>query len=360
MYSLIRPALFALDPERAHDLTMGSLAHVSSSDFATQRLAQCFSQRVPDLPVDCMGLSFRHPIGLAAGLDKDARALPALSALGFSGVELGTVTPLPQPGNEKPRLFRLPENEALINRMGFNSAGLDAFLGNLKKTTNTAVVGINIGKNATRPVEDAHLDYVAAMSKVYSQADYITVNISSPNTQSLRDLQNADYLDHLLLQLHKTRQKCAKVSKRVVPIALKVSPDLGSDEIETISELVVSHQLDAVIATNTTTDRPDSLRGVHADEGGGLSGAPVRQKSTECIREFYKHLGGQVPIIGVGGIATADDAWEKLLAGADFLQVYSQFIYRGPTMIRDIVEGLKNRVTISGHGSLEAALKALR
>lgn len=360
LYSLARPALFSLDPERAHDLTLSTLESASKSPFLSAQLERIFGRKVPDLPVTCMGLDFRHPVGLAAGLDKDARALPAFSAMGFSAVEMGTVTPKPQSGNPKPRMFRLVEDEALINRMGFNSGGVDAFLANIHKTDGTAVAGINIGKNAVTAIEDAHFDYVSAMQRVYSQADYLAVNISSPNTKSLRDLQNESFLDDLLLKIKTAQVKCRKVHGRYVPIALKVAPDLEPEEIEAIAELVISHQFDAVIATNTTVARPESLKSQHAGEVGGLSGAPVKEQATECIRQFYQLLQGRVQIIGVGGIKDADDAWEKLLAGADYLQIYSQFIYQGPAMIAQIVEGLKAKVESHGYADLTTALSGLR
>jgi len=360
MYSFIKPALFALDPERAHDIALSKLAFASKTPFLTTQINRFFGKHVPDLPVNCMGLEFRHPVGLAAGLDKDARALPAFSAMGFSSVEMGTVTPKPQPGNDKPRMFRLVEDEALINRMGFNSGGVDAFLQNIQKTDGAAIAGINVGKNAVTSIEDAHFDYVSAMQRVYSQADYITVNISSPNTKSLRDLQNESFLDDLLLKIKTAQKKCEKVHKRYVPIALKVAPDLEVDEIETIAELLMSHQFDALIATNTTVARPDSLLSQHASETGGLSGAPVRDMSTQCIQQFYRLLKGRVQIIGVGGIKNSDDAWEKLLAGADYVQIYSQFIYQGPAMIGEIVKGLKAKVHSHGFDDLSTALEALR
>ena len=360
MYSFIKPILFALDPERAHDLTMTKLAIASKSPFLTAQVNRLFGKNIPELPVSCMGLNFKHPVGLAAGLDKDARALPAFSAMGFSGVEMGTVTPKPQPGNEKPRMFRLVEDEAIINRMGFNSGGIDAFLKNIRKTESTSIAGINVGKNALTPIADAHTDYVSAMQRVYSHADYITINISSPNTQSLRELQNEDSLDDLLLKLKAAQLKCQKVHKRYVPIALKVAPDLSPDEIESIAELVISHQFDALIASNTTISRPDSLQSEHKTQGGGLSGAPVKDLATDCIRQFYKLLKGRVQIIGVGGIKDADDAWEKMLAGADYVQIYSQFIYQGPAIVGDIVRGLKQKVEAHGFDDLPAALAALR
>ena len=360
MYALVKPFLFSLDPEQAHDLALGKFGLMSKQPWLVKQVEKFFANKIPDLPCQCMGLDFRHPVGLAAGLDKDARALSMFAALGFSGVELGTVTPKPQPGNEKPRMYRLLEDQGLINRMGFNSAGVDEFLTNLSSGSDKVVTGINVGKNAVTPIADAHFDYVSAMQRVYSHADYITVNISSPNTKSLRDLQNEEFLDNLLLQISRARAKCEKVHKRRVPVALKVAPDLSGDEIETIADLLLSHKFDALIASNTTVSRPDSLQSKYASEEGGLSGAPVKELATQTIRDFRRVLRGRVQIIGVGGIANADDAWEKLLAGADYLQVYTQFIYQGPGMIRDIVTGLERKVTQQGFKSLPEALEALR
>lgn len=360
MYSFVKPALFALDPEKAHDITMSQLSMASRIPFAVSQIERLYGNKIPSLPVSCMGIDFKHPVGLAAGLDKDARALPAFSALGFSGVEMGTVTPEPQPGNAKPRMFRLIEDEAIINRMGFNSGGVDAFLSNVTSTNKTAVAGINIGKNAVTPIEDAHLDYVSALQSVYAKADYITVNISSPNTKSLRDLQSQSFLDDLLMKIKQAQSKCEKAHKRKVPIALKVAPDLELDEIETIAELLITHQFDALIATNTTIARPESLKSEHKGEIGGLSGAPVKDMATDCIREFYKLLQGRVQIIGVGGIKNADDAWEKMIAGADYIQIYSQFIYQGPVMIKAIVEGLQAKMKSHGFDDMTTAMLSLR
>lgn len=360
MYALVKPFLFTLDPEKAHDLALTNFHLVSRQPWLLKQVEKMFAARVPDLPVSCMGLDFKHPIGLAAGLDKDARALPLFSALGFSGVELGTVTPKPQPGNDKPRMFRLLEDQGLINRMGFNSAGVDVFMNNIQRNSSSAITGINVGKNAVTSNEDAHFDYVSAMQRVYGQADYITINISSPNTKSLRDLQNETFLDTLLHQIASARTKCEKVHKRRVPIALKVAPDLLVDEIETIADLLLSHKFDALIASNTTIARPDGLQSRYAQEQGGLSGAPVKDLATQTIREFHRVLKGRVDIIGVGGIATADDAWEKLMAGADYLQLYTQFIYRGPSMIREIVTGLQSKLNQQGFSTLAEARQALR
>ena len=360
MYSLVRPVLFSLDAERAHDLTMGNMARISKVPFLLKQVDKFYGRCVAPLPVQCMGIDFKHPIGLAAGLDKDARAFPAFSAMGFSGVEMGTVTPEPQAGNEKPRIFRLLEDEAMINRLGFNSGGVETFLKNLQVTETTAVAGINIGKNASTAIEDAHMDYVSTLQRVYAKADYLTINISSPNTKSLRDLQNEAYLDELLLKIKAIHSKCEKVHKRYVPMALKVAPDLQDGEFEAISELLISHQFDALIATNTSVERPESLSSPHQGQVGGLSGAPLKDRATECIRRFYPLLDGKVQIIGVGGIKTADDAWQKLVAGADYLQVYTQFIYHGPKLVADIVNGLKKKVEQRGFASLGEAIAAER
>lgn len=364
LYSLARPVLFALDAERAHDVTLANLSMLSKFPFALRQVERMYADHVPELPVSCMGLEFKHPIGLAAGLDKDAKAFNGFAAMGFSGVEMGTVTPKPQSGNDKPRLFRLVEDQALINRMGFNSCGVEQFLNNYASANprlrNKVVAGINIGKNAVTAMDQAQYDYGSALQRVYSKADYITVNISSPNTKSLRDLQNANYLDEFLMHIKQVVEKCAKVHKRRVPIALKVAPDLTEDEIETISELVLSHRFDAVIATNTTISRPANLQSKFASETGGLSGLPLKEASTQVIKHFYSNLQGKVQIIGVGGIQSADDAWEKLVAGADYLQVYSLFIYQGPMMVRSIVTGLKQRVAQSGCATLAEALQKAR
>ena len=360
MYQFIKPVLFKLNPEMAHDLTMSCMAYASRDKIAMNALEKFYGDKTPELATSVMGLDFKHPIGLAAGLDKNARALPAFSALGFSAVELGTVTPKPQPGNDKPRMFRLVEDEAIINRMGFNSGGLDTFLNNIRRERCTAKVGINIGKNAATSIEDAKYDYTSALQRVYSQADYITINISSPNTKSLRDLQNAEYLDSLLFEIKNIQKKCEKVHKKHVPVALKVAPDLQPNEIDTIAELLLSHQFDALIATNTTISRPETLVSAHKEETGGLSGKPLTKLSTDIIEQFYNRLRGRVPIIGVGGINNADDAWEKLLAGADYLQVYSALIYQGPALIKQIVNGLKLKLEATGRDSLQQALSELR
>ena len=359
MYSFIRPALFRLTAESAHDLTLNSLATVARIAPLNTLVRYCYAKQVDDLPVRLMGLDFRHPVGLAAGLDKNAQAFKAFSALGFSAVEMGTVTPRPQPGNNKPRMFRLTEDHAIINRMGFNSGGLKRFLQNLT-TDDSAIVGINIGKNKITPNDSAIDDYLSALTAVYTHADYVTVNISSPNTAALRELQNREPLNELLTAIKQQQQTLHEQHQQYTPIALKIAPDLSDDDIATISELLLSHKFDALIATNTTVARPSTLQNSDATESGGLSGAPLKHAATKTIRGFYQHLQGTIPIIGVGGIETADDAWEKLLAGADFLQIYSGLIYHGPAMIRHIVQGLQRIIAQQGFDDLPSALAQLR
>lgn len=359
MYHLFRPILFKLSAETAHDLTMAFMAKAAKNRWFLAAINRLYGKKAPDLPTRLMGLNFRHPIGLAAGLDKRATAFKAFSALGFSSIEMGTVTPKPQAGNDKPRMFRLTEDSGIINRMGFNSSGLDRFLDNID-TDDSAVAGINIGKNKTTPNKSAMDDYLIAMQQVYKYADYITVNISSPNTQSLRDLQAKEPLDELLGALKAEQTRLQQLHNHYVPIALKIAPDLNSEEIKVIATLVLKHRFDALIASNTTLARPEYLNSAYQAETGGLSGAPIKSISTTVIAEFYAHLKGDIPIIGVGGIETADDAWEKLIAGADYLQIYSGLIYHGPTMIREIVSGLKTKVKQAGHTELKNALVALR
>ena len=358
MYALLKPLLFKLSPEKAHDITLGVLSFIEKNRLIRNYLKKFYADKIPALPTHLMGLKFKHPVGLAAGLDKDARAFQSFTALGFSAVEMGTVTPLPQPGNPKPRMFRLSQDRSVINRMGFNSGGIQNFLINFQpysqSSSNNGIAGINIGKNKITLNENANEDYVNALRSVYSKADYITINISSPNTESLRDLQAEEALSSLLKAITEEREKLSTEQQVYKPIALKIAPDLNSYEIQTISELVLKYKFDALIATNTTIKRPESLKSPEKQESGGLSGAILKQQSTEVIAEFYQYLKGKVPIIGVGGIETADDAWEKMLAGADFVQVYSGLIYHGPTMIRDIVNGLKEKT--KNYDSLQQAL----
>ena len=333
LYSLARPLLFSLDPEKAHDLALPALRFAASAG-----LTRLLPQPAPD-PRTVMGLTFPNPVGLAAGLDKDGAYIDGLAALGFGFIEIGTVTPRAQPGNPKPRMFRLPEGQALINRMGFNNGGVDAFVRNVQASRfyqeRQGILGLNIGKNADTPIERATDDYLHCLDKVYPYAAYVTVNISSPNTKNLRQLQEASELDALLSSLKQAQSRLADTHGRYVPLVLKIAPDLDNEQIDTIARALLRHRIDGVIASNTTITR-DAVKGLaHADETGGLSGAPVRDLSTRVIRALHQTFRGEIPIIGVGGILNGSDAREKMTAGASLLQLYTGLIYRGPTLIRE-------------------------
>lgn len=356
MYALIRPLLFALDAERSHDLILGLLR----APGAAPALRHLYGARVPALPVEVMGLRLPNPLGLAAGLDKNARAVAPLAAMGFGFLELGTVTPRPQPGNPRPRLFRLARRQALINRMGFNSAGLDMFLANLERGPRPAVLGINLGKNKATPADQAVDDYLHGLRAVYAHADYVTVNVSSPNTPGLRALQDEAALTTLLAALKAEQVTLAERHGRYVPIALKIAPDLADEAIDAIARLLLRYRLDGVIATNTTIARPGLETEPQAREAGGLSGTPLRALSTHVIRRLYATLGGRLPIIGAGGVFSAKDAWEKLVAGADLIQIYSALIYCGPEIVRAIVAGLADKMRERQSASLAAAVAAAR
>ena len=337
-YALTRPFLFGLDAEHAHELTLGSLARLQNTP------AQCLWQqpRIDD-PVQLAGLRFPNRVGLAAGLDKNGRCIDGLGAMGFGFIEVGTVTPKPQPGNPKPRIFRLPEAEALINRLGFNNEGLDAFLANVKRARfreRGGVLGLNIGKNAATPIERAADDYLLGLAGVYPHADYVTVNISSPNTQNLRSLQSDAALDALLGALQQRRGQLATEHGRRVPMFVKIAPDLGTDQIEVIARTLQKNAIDGVIATNTTLAR-EAVQGLpHATEVGGLSGRPVAQASNRVIAQLRAALGAGYPIIGVGGVMGAADARAKRAAGADLVQLYTGLIYRGPALVTEVARAL--------------------
>ncbi len=301
------------------------------------------ASRPADDPRDVMGLTFSNPVGLAAGLDKNGDCIDGLAALGFGFIEIGTITPLPQSGNPKPRLFRLPEANAIINRMGFNNDGVDKLIANVKRAKYQGILGINIGKNAVTPIENAADDYLTCLRKVYPYASYITVNISSPNTKNLRQLQDEEALTRLLSALKGEQQKLADAHGKYVPIALKIAPDMESDQLKQIAALLMQHQIDAVIATNTTVSRVGVEGMPHGEEAGGLSGAPVREKSTEVIRQLSVELQGALPIIGAGGILNGADAAEKINAGASLVQFYSGMIYRGPALIGEACAAIQNR-----------------
>ena len=335
LYPILRPTLFLLNPEIAHGMTLAGLRAMS-------RLGSLNPLRHSPAgrPRTVMGLNFPNPVGLAAGLDKDGDCIDGFAALGFGFLEIGTVTPRPQPGNPKPRLFRLPKAEAIINRMGFNNAGVDHLVAQVEKAKFDGILGINIGKNKDTPVEKALEDYLIGLNKVYTSAGYITVNISSPNTPGLRVLQDSDHLDQLLLGLMAERDRLAIEHHRTVPLAVKIAPDLEPAEIEAIADSLVRHRVDAVIATNTTSSRVgvESLK--HGAEDGGLSGKPLLEKSTAVVSQFAKALDGKLPIIACGGVQSVEDAWRKLDAGAELVQIYSGLIYRGPGLVGQLVEGV--------------------
>lgn len=336
MYRLFRPALFRLDPETAHHLTLAGLNAAYSLG-----LSRIVSPRPPDDPRTVMGLNFPNPVGLAAGLDKNGDCINGLAALGFGFIEIGTVTPLPQPGNPKPRLFRLPQANAIINRMGFNNHGVNKLIENVRHAKYQGILGINIGKNAATPIEKAADDYLICLRKVYAFASYITVNISSPNTRNLRQLQDEDALNDLLIQLKAEQQKLADTHGKYVPIALKIAPDLETEQIVQIARLLVQHRIDGVIATNTTLSREGVANLPHGTETGGLSGSPVHDKSTAVIRQLAAELKGALPIIGVGGILSGADAAEKITAGASLVQIYSGLVYRGPALISEACAAIR-------------------
>jgi dihydroorotate dehydrogenase len=354
-YSLARPFLFAMDAETAHEHTLAMLARTQNTP-----LAWVYCQtRVQD-PVQLAGLTFPNRVGLAAGLDKNAHCIDGLAAMGFGFVEVGTVTPKGQPGNPKPRMFRLPEANALINRLGFNNEGLDAFLANVKlakfrsesgkKGAGTPMLlGLNIGKNAATPIENAADDYLICLDGVYPHADYVTVNISSPNTKNLRELQSDEALDALIGTLAKRRAELAKQHNKQVPVFIKIAPDLDSDQVAVIAATLKRHCVHegttswGVIATNTTIAR-DAVQGMaHADETGGLSGAPVFEKSNAVIRQLRAAMGPNFPIIGVGGILSGADAVAKIKAGADVVQIYTGLIYKGPALVKEAALAIRDQ-----------------
>ena len=344
-YALARSVLFGLDPETAHELTMASLARTQGTPLA---MAYCAS-RVSD-PVELAGLKFANRVGLAAGLDKNARCIDGLAGMGFGFVEVGTVTPKAQPGNPKPRMFRLTEANALINRLGFNNDGLDAFLANVQQSrvrkqgaANPLLLGLNIGKNAATPIENAVDDYLICLDGVYPHADYVTVNISSPNTKNLRALQSDEALDALLGRIAERRETLASQHGKRVPIFVKIAPDLDQPQVDVIAATLKRHAMDGVVATNTTLSR-DAVKGLrHADEAGGLSGAPVLAASNRVISQLRATLGKGFPIIGVGGVMSGADAAAKIAAGADLVQIYTGFIYAGPPLVTDAARAIAGR-----------------
>lgn len=332
LYSLARPFLFSLAPERAHDLTLSLLK--SSHKFGVMR------QKIEPKPVTCMGIEFPNPVGLAAGLDKNGAYIDALASLGFGFIEIGTITPRPQAGNPQPRLFRIPKAQAIINRMGFNNEGVEQLIENVKASKFKGVLGINIGKNADTAVEDAVSDYLICLEKVYNYASYITVNISSPNTKNLRSLQSGHALTELLETLKKRQIELAEEFQHYVPLVLKVAPDLLETDVQFIASQLLEFNIDGLIVTNTTLSREGVEELPFGDEAGGLSGAPVFKKSTQCLAAFSKLLKDQIPLIGVGGILQGEQAVTKQQAGAQLVQLYSGLIYTGPKLIKDCVDSM--------------------
>ena len=325
--------LTLLNPELAHNLTVNILSKTGASPLSFfYRQPTEFSQ------VEVMGLQFRNRIGLAAGFDKNGEAIDAFEAMGFGFVEVGTVTPKAQPGNTKPRLFRLKKSKAVINRLGFNNKGVDNLVSNLKARKSKIPVGVNIGKNKSTPIEHAQKDYIFCMEKVYEHASYITINISSPNTKNLRSMQSGALLDDLLGSLKEKQQSLTNSEGRYVPLVLKIAPDLTKEEVGLIAEALLNYEFDGVVATNTTVDRSSIMHEKNAYQEGGLSGAPLCQKSTEVIILLYEYLGDKVPIIGVGGITSVIDGKQKLEAGARLLQLYTGFIYEGLPLIKDLAK----------------------
>ena len=335
MYDLLRSLMFRLPAETSHDLALDMIGAAGRL-----RLADKLVRPVPSQPVQVMGLTFDNPVGLAAGLDKNAVAVDGLAAMGFGSIEVGTVTPRPQPGNPKPRLFRLTEQLAIINRFGFNNQGVDAMLERLDGVRYQGVLGINIGKNAVTPVENAVDDYLYCLRKVYDRASYVTVNLSSPNTPGLRTLQYGEALKVLLGQIKQCQQQLATDRGRYVPIAIKIAPDMTAEEVALVGATLLEEGMDAVIATNTTLDRSAVADSPYANEAGGLSGAPLTDMSTEVIRLLADELKGRTPIIGVGGIFSGADAADKIAAGASLVQLYSGFIYRGPELVRECADAI--------------------
>ena len=338
MYDILRPLLFKLDAEKAHDLTLYALGVAQRSGFA-HRIAK----PPADLPTTVFGITFPNPVGLAAGLDKNADHLDALDALGFGFIEVGTVTPLPQPGNARPRMFRLPQHEAIINRLGFNNGGVDALVRNVQKSSYHGVLGINIGKNKDTPNEKAVNDYLTCLHKVHEHATYITVNISSPNTAGLRDLQQEATLYRFISLLRAAQERLGSQAGRRKPMLLKIAPDLTEAELDGIAEVLLRTGIDGVICSNTTIDHASVADDPRGGEAGGLSGKPLFARSTAVLAGMHKRLQGRIPLIGVGGILDGSDAAEKLDAGAALVQVYSGLIYRGPQLVAECVNEIRRQ-----------------
>ena len=352
------------DAEQGHNLALRAL-RVSSSSSAILRIQNAmWGKKVPSLPIEVFGKKFKNPVGLAAGFDKDGIAVPAIEAMGFGFIEIGTVTPLPQPGNQGKRIFRIDADEAIVNRLGFNNAGLKKLcqlMQNKKALNKQAVLGVNIGKNTATKPDNVIQDYLAGLEGVYSFADYVALNVSSPNTPGLRDMQNESELDKLLRAVMNKRSQLSKsVGGKKMPIVLKISPDLSESQLESIATNCLRYEVDAIIATNSTVTRPAQSREPLYKESGGLSGKPLNKLSTETIRKIAEATNGLIPIIGCGGISNADDAWEKMVAGATLVQLYSTLVFQGPTIVGEIVRGIQQRVYDSSANNLANAQAVVR
>lgn len=333
LYQFLRPLLFKLDPEDAHWLAFRALNQIQQLGLLKNPPVSCKSRTV-------MGLNFPNPVGLAAGLDKNGEYIDALASLGFGFIEIGTVTPRPQPGNPRPRIFRIPEANAIINRLGFNNLGIDYLLNKVKNSNYRGVLGVNLGKNFDTPLENAVDDYLIGLRKAYPYASYITINISSPNTQNLRQLQGADVLDQLLNRLKLEQIQLTQAHSKHVPLVIKIAPDLSNEAITSIAGLLLKHQIDGVIATNTTVTRAGVEQFSVSKEPGGLSGAPLTQQASKVLGQLHVVLNNAIPIIGVGGIMSPKDAQDKIDSGADLIQLYTGLIYHGPDFVREIVKAV--------------------
>lgn len=356
---LAKPMLFQMDPERAHHLIIGGMTMASAVPGALASLRAMYGvPRMPELEQEVCGLRFPHPVGLSAGLDKNGTAAEGFDAIGFGFVEVGTITPQPQPGNDKPRLFRLPEDEALINRMGFNNVGADKMAASLTRARMRVPLFVNIGKNKSTPNELAHEDYVKNIAKLYSVGDAFVVNVSSPNTPGLRNLQHGEEMRKLLEQVVAERKRQSNSDARMEkPVFVKIAPDLTPEELEGTVEAVMASGVSGIIATNTTLSR-EGLTHANAKEAGGMSGRPLKERSNEIIRSVYRLTDGRLPIIGSGGIFTADDAYEKIRAGASLVQVYTALVYEGPGLVRQLAEGLCDRLKRDGYANVAQAVGA--
>lgn len=331
LFRLGRAILFEMDPEKAHDLALRAMSHPQLQPRIASRYATTAA------PIHCLGQTFNNRIGLAAGLDKNGDYIDALGAIGFGHIEIGTVTPRPQPGNPKPRIFRLTQHNALINRFGFNNKGVNHLVARVEQSRYTGKLGINIGKNAVTSLNEANNDYTYCLERVYPHADYITVNISSPNTAGLRDLQHGERLTRLLAELKETQSRLATVHERYIPVLVKIAPDMNDAELDEFCQAVLAHEIDGVIAGNTTSDRTQVAHHLYAREAGGLSGAPLKPLANDRLQAVARRLAGKAALIGVGGVSCGNDAQEKLALGADLVQLYSGLIYHGPALVRDCI-----------------------